>query len=303
MARHRWWVAAVAVMVTMGCGSTPDEPEPIRWPKSHGTGAVEFGGRRVNVHVPESYDPVRPPPLVIGLHGYSSNANELEAYFKLGQEAERLGFVYARPEGTVDDRGDQFWNATDACCAFYGPEPDDSRYLSELIAAMQQEYRIDRSRVYLIGHSNGGFMAFRMACDHADQVTAIVSLNGATWNDADKCRPSEPVGVLAVHSSADETIAFEGGSNGTGDYPSAATTVSRWRGYDRCAGDVRDAPALDLVTDLPGPETTVRTSGDDCAGGATVESWTINGGSHVPQLAYEFTPAVTRFLMSQANPS
>jgi polyhydroxybutyrate depolymerase len=295
--------SAVAVMVTLACGSADDRgPSSVAMPAS-GTGTVQVGGRQVTVHVPDLYDPARPAPLILALHGYTSDAKEVESYLRLTPESDRRGFIYAYPDGTTDDRGERFWNATDACCAFSGAAPDDSRYLSELIATIQGSYRIDRGRVYLIGHSNGGFMAFRMACDHADQITAIVSVNGASWNDAARCRPSRPVGVLAVHSSSDETVAFGGGVIGRAAYPSAATTVAQWLGYDRCAGTGRNASGLDLVTDLPAAETSVRTYAQGCAGGTVVQSWTINGGAHVPRLGPGFAPAVTDFLLSQVRPA
>jgi polyhydroxybutyrate depolymerase len=308
MARHGWravraMTATAAVMVMLAC-SPADAPGPSSGaspvlPPS-GTGTVEIGGRQVTVHVPDLYDPARPAPLVVALHGYTSNAEELETCLRLTPEADRRGFVYAYPDGSADDGGERFWNATDACCAFSDSEPDDSRHLSELISTIQGSYRIDPARVYLIGHSNGGFMAFRMACDHADQVTAIVSLNGATWNDSARCRPSEPVSVLAVHSSADETISFSGGVNDAA-YPSADTTVAQWRGYNQCAETGREAPPLDLVTDVPDAETSVRAYVQGCAGGSTVQLWTINGGTHVPRLGPAFTPAVTDFLLSQVK--
>jgi polyhydroxybutyrate depolymerase len=312
MSRHerrmvRAVIAAAAVLTTLACGSTenpgPSTSAPPAMPAS-GTGTVEIGGRQVTVHVPRSYRPARPAPLVIALHGYTSNARELETYLRLTPESEKRGFIYAYPDGSTDDRGNRFWNATDACCSFTGSGPDDSRYLSELISTIQGAYRIDRARVYLIGHSNGAFMAFRMACEHADQVTAIVTLNGASWNDAARCRPSEPVSVLAVHSSADETIAFTGGDIDGVAYPSAATTVAQWLGYNRCAaGAGRDAPAIDLVTDLPAAETSVRGYVQGCAGGSTVQEWTIAGGPHVPQLGPAFAPAVTDFMLARVKPA
>ncbi|MFC7530604.1 alpha/beta hydrolase family esterase [Actinoplanes sp. GCM10030250] len=311
MPRHNWqaaraMIALTSVMVVLACSSAddpgPSSSAPAALPTS-GTGTVDIGGRPVTVHIPDSYDPARPAPLVVLLHGYGSYGNEQESYFRLTPEADRRGFIYAYPDGSVDDRGQRFWNATDACCAFSGPEPDDSSYLSELISTIESSYRIDRARVYLIGHSNGGFMAFRMACDHADQVTAIVSLNGASWNDTARCRPSEPVSVLAIHSSADETIAYGGGTRGSTAYPSAATTVAQWRDHNRCSDSGRDAPALDLVVDLPAAETSVRTYAQGCAGQSTVQAWTIDGGAHVPQLGPDFAPAVTDFLLSQVNPA
>ncbi|MEU4427064.1 alpha/beta fold hydrolase [Actinoplanes sp. NPDC024001] len=297
---------AVAFMMMLACDSAADSEPPADAPPAmpaSGTGTVTIDGREVTVHVPESYDPGRPAPLVVGLHGYTSYGSEMESYMRLTPESERRGFVYAYPDGLTDNRGNRFWDATDACCDFYGAGPDDSRRLSELITTLQGAYRIDPARVYLIGHSNGGFMSFRMACDHADQVTAIVSLNGATWNDPAKCRPSEPVSVLAIHSSADETIAFDGGRNGRNAYPSAPATVAQWLGHNGCAESGRAAASLDLVVDLPAAETSVRSYEQGCADGSTVRTWTINGGRHVPQLGPAFAPAVTDFMLSQVKPA
>jgi polyhydroxybutyrate depolymerase len=299
-------IAGVAVMVTLACSSAdrtgPSSGSPPSMPVS-GTGTVDIGGRQVTVHVPGSYDPGRLAPLVVALHGYTSDAAELETYLRLTPESEQRGFVYVYPDGSTDDQGNRFWNATDACCALAGSKPDDSRYLSELVVTMRNSYRIDPARVYLIGHSNGGFMAFRMACDHAGQIAAIVSLNGASWNDPARCEPSEPVSVLAVHSSTDETVLFGGGVIDGVAYPSAATTVTQWLAHDKCSGAGREASRLDLVTDLPGAETSVRTYAQGCAGGSEVQAWTINGGAHVPQLGPAFAPAVTDFLLSRSKPA
>ncbi|GAA0504654.1 esterase [Paractinoplanes deccanensis] len=286
---------AVAVMAT-ACDAAEETPMP-----SSGTGTVRVDGRQVTVHLPASYDPARPAPLVIGLHGYTSDPKELESYLLLAPESDKRGFIHVYPEGSAEDQGELFWNATDACCDFSGAEPDDSRYLAELIATLRDTYRIDPARVALIGHSNGGFMALRMACDHADLVTAVVSLNGAAWSDAARCRPSAPVSVLAIHSSDDETVSFGGGTIGSATYPSAAATVTQWRDHDSCTDGGRDAPALDVVTTLPGAETSVRTYTQGCAGGTTVQAWTINGGTHVPDLGPAFAPAVTDFLLTRGR--
>ncbi|MEV4703265.1 alpha/beta fold hydrolase [Actinoplanes sp. NPDC049316] len=297
--------AVAALMVMVACGSA-DNPRPSASPPAlpaSGTGTVEIGGRQVTVHVPASYDRARPAALVVGLHGYTSDAKELESYLRLTPESDRRGFVYAYPDGSEDDRGERFWNATDACCSFSDPKPDDSAYLSGLITTLQEAYRLDRGRVYLIGHSNGGFMAFRMACDHADQVTAIVSLNGASWSDPARCRPSGPVSVLAIHSSTDETVAFTGGDIDGNAYPSADATVAQWLRLDHCATTGRDAPKLDLVTNLPAAETSVRSYTEGCADRSVVQAWTIDGGTHVPQLGPGFAPAVTGFLFSRARPA
>ncbi len=81
---------------------------------------------------------------------------------------------------TKDSKGNEFWNATDACCNADGSTVDDSGYLSALLWDIRAQYNVDPNRVYVFGHGNGGFMAYRMACDHSLQVSGVASLGGAT---------------------------------------------------------------------------------------------------------------------------
>ncbi|MBL9037642.1 MAG: hypothetical protein JNG84_03905, partial [Archangium sp.] len=67
------------------------------------------------------------------------------------------------PDGLVDSLGYRFWNATPACCNLENQAVDDVAYLTSVLDAVEAEVRIDPARVYFTGHSNGGFMSFRMA--------------------------------------------------------------------------------------------------------------------------------------------
>ena len=93
---------------------------------------------------------------------------------------------------------------------------------------------MDPKRIYLVGHSNGAFMSHRMACDDAGQIAAIVSLAGATFQDATKCKPSEPVSILDIHGDADDTVLYDGGTVND-PYPSEMETLAHWQVYDKCA--------------------------------------------------------------------
>ncbi len=262
------------------------------------TVTIDVDKRPFAMHVPSSYRPGTPVPLVVVLHGRASSGAQIESYFRLVPQSDAHGFLYAMPDGLKDHNGDGYWNATDACCNFDRTNVDDSAYLSHLISAVRRAYAVDR--VFLIGHSNGSFMAIRMACEHADQITAIVGLNGAMWNDPSKCRPSRPVSFLDIRSTADDTIHYGGGLRGTDGrtpYPSAATTDADWREFDQCDQQAKPGAPLDLVTDLPGAETSVTSW--SCAGGSTVESWRINGGSHNPNLSNTFATSVVDFMLAQ----
>lgn len=269
-------------------------PDPIATPIG--------GSRPVNVYVPPSYLPWVPAPLVIMLHGYSVNGGTEEFYLGLTAESDLRGFLYVYPTGTIDSGGRPFWNATDACCNFDHSPIDDSAYISSIIAGVEEQYNVDRKRIYIVGHSNGAFMAHRLACDHANQIAAIVSLAGAQWDDVTRCDPSKAVSILQIHGSADNTIKYNGGSIGTNVYPSAATTIADWVGLNGCnpTPDL-SSPPLDLDSSLAGDETTVERFGG-CDNGSGVELWTINGGAHIPTLSDSFTPSLVDFLYAHPRP-
>jgi polyhydroxybutyrate depolymerase len=293
------FVVAVAAVVVFVVGR--DAPGNDARKAYARTDTVPVNDRPVTVRLPPSYVDGEPMPLVVLLHGYTASGSVQEKYLRIAPEADRRGFVYAYPDGTVDRTDKRFWNATDTCCDLYQTGVDDSKYLRDVIDTLKRTYSIDARRIYLIGHSNGGFMSFRMACDHADTVTAIATLAGSTWNDISRCKPSAPVSVLAIHGTADRTILFGGGTLSQHTYPSATRTAADWASLDGCGGSGADKPALDVISDLPGAETAVREVASGCRDGSSVYTWTINSGVHVPNLGPEFTPAVLDFLLARTK--
>ena len=280
----------VAVDTTPAADTTAAPDTPAAPDTTEGTSdsvAPPDPARPFEVFTPSSYDPATPMPLVILLHGFGASGALQEAFFQLQPLAEERGFLYVHPDGTVNQIGSQFWNATDACCGFQS-EVDDVAYLTAIIDQVSAEKNVDPQRIYVMGHSNGGFMSYRMACELAGRVAAIASLAGATFADEDDCAPSEPVSVLQLHGTADETIAYEGGStpiiNGT--YPGAAQSTATWAGYNGCATEpTPTGEPIDLLPLIDGAETSVQAYGD-CPEGVAVELWTMDGGPHVPALNF-----------------
>ena len=64
------------------------------------------------MHVPPTYDPTTPTPLVLNFHGFSSNGLEEILLSKMTAKADTAGFIAVHPEGTG---AVQSWNAG-ACC-------------------------------------------------------------------------------------------------------------------------------------------------------------------------------------------
>jgi polyhydroxybutyrate depolymerase len=258
--------------------------------------------RPYDVFVPTTYNAAVAAPLVILLHGYTATGALQEAYFQLQPSAEQRGFLYVHPDGTKDAIGNGFWNATDACCNLGGAAVDDVAYLSAIIDQVQAKYNVDPKRIYLVGHSNGGFMSYRMACDRSDKIAAIVSVAGATFADAATCKPSQPVSVLQVHGTADGTIKYDGGDIRNTTYPSAQATVANWATYDGCSSaPVASSAALDLERNLDAAETSV-SEYSGCRSGAAVALWTVNGGAHIPAISDSFASSIVDFLYAHPKP-
>jgi len=322
--------ALAAVLVLVGCG-TDDETNTSGGATStsggnaggggSGDGGASPGGagpiggdRPVEVFVPKSYSADKPAPLVLLLHGYTASGSLQELYFQLQPLAEEKGFLYAHPDGTKDAQNNQFWNATDACCDFGGTDVDDSAYLEQVIHDIEAKYSVDPKRIFLAGHSNGGFMSYRMACDHADTIAAIASLAGAMFVNLASCKPSEPVSVLQIHGTADDTVPYDGGAlGGIGTMiPSAKTSVEDWAGFDGCATTSTAGTPLDLALnadattsssmELPGAETQVAIYDSGCKPGGHAELWSIQGGNHVPGLSPSFSPKLIEFLLAHPKP-
>lgn len=253
--------------------------------------------------VPSSYDPARPMPLVILLHGYGASGMVQAGYLNLLAATATEGFLLAYPDGTMDESGRRFWNATNGCCNFGGVEVDDVAYVDAVIDDMRAQYNVDPRRIFIVGHSNGGFMAHRYACDRAGRIAGIVSLAGAAWSDPARCTPSRPVSVLQVHGTADEVIRFTGGVTPIatgGPYPAARDSIAQWRMHDRC-GALRDTgETMDLERTIAGAETHIERA-ESCMAGAA-DLWVIQGGGHIPSFGPEWTRALGRWMAAHPAP-
>lgn len=258
-----------------------------------------FLDRPYDVFVPTGYDEATATPLVILLHGYGASSNIQEFYFNFEPEAEARGFLYVRPDGLVNSIGNQYWNGTPACCD-QTQATDDSGYLLHIIDEVSAAYNVDQSRVYLVGHSNGGFMSYRMACEHADRIAAIVSLAGAMFLDPADCSPSEPVNILQIHGTDDGTIQFGGGSTPLGEFPSATTTVETWATYNDCTTEPNALDKRDIAANIEGNET-IATEFVGCPVDGAVELWTIPGGSHIPLLAPTYAATIFGWLLDHPD--
>lgn len=288
---RRIWFALVCAALAAACGDGAPATD------AGAADASPFTERPYGLKVPNGYDEATPTPLVMVLHGYGASGFVQSAYFGMLDLVDSEGFLLAYPDGTIDSEGKPFWNATDGCCDFDGSGVDDVGYLTAVLDDVAAFYNVDPKRVYLVGHSNGGFMSYRMACDRAPRIAAIVALAGVTWLDPARCAPTEPVSILHLHGDLDADIDYAGSPT----YPSAAVTVELWAGYDGCTGALAPGTDLDLVPQLDGAETRVEETAG-CPAGRAVNLWTIEGGGHIPQFGPDLGGTIWGFLQAHPKP-
>lgn len=277
-------------------------PEPAPRPPPSTT---TFGGDRpVTLTVPDGYDHDRPTPLVVVLHGFGATGFLQSEYLGLPRIQDDEGFLLAAPDGTPDSDSRRFWNAGEACCDFGRVGVDDVAYLSTLVRDISAEYNVDSRRVFLVGHSNGGFMSYRLACERADLFAGLVSIAGADAVDTSGCRPSRPVSVLQIHGDADTVVRYEGRPKPSGliplAYPSAAQSVAQWAQRNGCTGGLESAGRRDLEAARPGAETRMERH-VGCPAGGAAELWTIEGGSHLPGFSQAEPEPFARVIWSWLN--
>lgn len=262
--------------------------------------SIDLGRGDLPVRVPADYSIESPTPLIVLLHGYGSSGRRHESYMSFGELVDSHGFLFVAPDGTEEEseRSPRFWNASRACCNFGGSTVDDSGYVLAVIDEMKRLFNVDADRVYLVGHSNGGFMSYRVAYEHPSAIAAIVSLAGAASSE-ERGPPVGPVHVLQIHGTADETILFDGGENQDARYPSARASVERWAGYNGCSleGATLEG-ALDLDASIDGRETVVTRYASGCSSGGSAELWVIEDGGHSPRLSPTFTEHVVEWLLA-----
>ena len=169
--------------------------------------------------------------------------------------------------------------------------PDHVPALAELIDELASRYDIERHRVVLGGHSNGGTMAMRLACEMETPVAAVGSFGSPTSRYQIERGCDHPTPILLVHGDSDTTNRFEGGygtlygiefkEEGVEPSLSSPRTAEFWRDVNGCSAT---ATTEFVPDDDPDDGTVTRTeSYTNCASDAPVVHAIIeNGGHFVP---------------------
>jgi polyhydroxybutyrate depolymerase len=251
----------VALLVVAGCAPRVTAA-PQDFPAGSTLHTINFGGlqRSYRLYVPVGVP--QPAPLVVMMHGGFGSAVQAERTYGWDDLAATAKFVVAYPDGV-----ERAWNVGGCCGRPAREDIDDVGFITAVGDDVAANVGIDVRRRYATGISNGGMMAYTLACRTA--IFAAVGPDSAT--QLDPCKSPHPISVMHIHGTADRLIPYNGGP-GMGpahiDGPAVPDLNSFWRTVDQCG-----APAVST-------NGAVTTSAADCADGRSVVLATVDGGGH-----------------------
>ncbi|MFL2960524.1 MAG: thrombospondin type 3 repeat-containing protein [Candidatus Thalassarchaeaceae archaeon] len=258
--------------------------DTIQYTDNHTILEIGPSSRKAILELPGGHNVSHKLPLVVALHGYTSSGLGVSGFFDLIDSVHENGHLLLRPDGTISATGQRFWNATDACCNIWGQEVDDVSWLTSLINEAITYHGADPEGIIIVGYSNGGFMAHRMACERGDMLRSIISLAGATHYDFNDCPNTGYPNVLQIHGTSDSVIFYDGGAILGDNYPAASQTVFSWANRSGCDLTYTEINQLDLISPR-GVNDTNEYEHLNCSSGNRVSLWEIPNGSHYPQLS------------------
>jgi polyhydroxybutyrate depolymerase len=217
--RKKWIRAAVQTLVTNIASTTTTVPAPVTNytdvvdpidPTLHTIAIEGMQPRTYYLNTPPNYAAGTPVPLLIGLHGRTGSASQFAADTGIVGFGQEMGFITLFVDGAFDDpTGIRSWNSGSCCSPAIENNIDDVKLISIIIEKLILDLSIDKTRIWAVGFSNGGMMAYRLACELSSKITAIGVGGGALVNYP--CSPTSPVSLIHLHGQLDEVIPIDGG--------------------------------------------------------------------------------------------
>jgi len=216
--------------------------------------------REYILHVPPSYDPNRPTPLVITIHGASIWPAAQQQISLWDRVADREGFIVLYPSGRTGNGPRHF-------------DAEDVTFIADLIDTVQRTHNIDRTRIYANGLSNGGGLSLLLSCTMPDRIAAVGLVAAAHLFPWSLCTDLRPVPMIAFHGTADDATPYEGGKSWVVEkpFPSIPMQTAVWAKRNQCA----PIPVESRVT-----HDVTRREYTQCVSNAPVILYTIDGGGH-----------------------
>jgi polyhydroxybutyrate depolymerase len=267
--------------------ATTTEAHASLTPGDH-TVTLQSGGRTREyiVHVPRGMSAMDTLPLLLAFHGGGGEAALFQKHAGLDVVADREHFLVVYPNGTgIAPRRLLTWNAGECCGSAMKRNIDDVSFAVAVIDDVMRRTPVDTRRVYATGHSNGAMMAYRLAGERADRITAIAPVSGSY--DLEHFAPSRPVAVLDIHSVDDPRALYAGGlgpplpgAAARSSHRSVMASIHRFTQNNKCQGDSTVVESRSGNASANRGQTATLLKWKGCAVGGDVEQWRLTGVGH-----------------------
>jgi polyhydroxybutyrate depolymerase len=244
---------------------------------------VDDRERSYQVYVPEKYDPKRPTPVVLVLHGAWTNGPITAIYSGLNRTADEKNFIAVYPNGTGLRDAALFWNSGGRDRQGYlgRTPPDDVKFLGAVLDDLGTVTNVDPKRIYATGISNGGMMCYRLAAEMSDRIAAIAPISGTL--SVDDVHLKRPVSVLHFHGTEDKLVPYDGRRSAAQELlhcKGVDETMNIWAKLDGCP----DKPHVDDLSNKVDDGTSVKryTYGPGKDGSEVILVQIIGGGHNWP---------------------
>lgn len=261
----RFYLTVLLVACCAGFASAQEQP---LFPQ-YFNGTFAFGGfqRTYTIVPPPDFDAEKSYPLVVVFHGAGSSGMEMLNGTGLKDLAAKEGYLIAFPDGV-----EQGWGYLDKeDLHVRDVYTDDWNFFTAMVDDAAQFANVDPSRVYVIGLSNGGSLAYRIMCEHPDRVAGVVVIASTLSNyTASHCVNTDPVPLMMILGTADRIFPFGGSAEIKSDgrlvlqlsFQQQMTFLSQHQHCSLSGG------TTDTVSAMESPIRVVRDFYDECPGGA-----------------------------------
>lgn len=229
--------------------------------------------RSYALHVPASYDGKTAVPLMIMLHDSGESAAKFANTTGMNAQSDAQGFIVAYPDSYGSPAT---WNPG----FIDGAQANDVAFLSELIDHFLKDFNVDPKRVYVVGYSDGGMMAHKLASSVPEKITGIGVVGGTVGYQKAKDQvvtldpAAAPVSVIVIHGVKDAVVPYETNAKfakGKAGYLPGFEGVKYWLNQDKCDSK----PDLKIKQ-----QETVRITTYTCQNSTSVQSIAIWNGTH-----------------------
>lgn len=219
-----------------------------------------------------------PLPLVIALHGLNQTVDELRASWTMDGVASREKFAVVYPLALSGRWG--YSERRPVKLSDYHTLVDDVGFLGQVVGKLVAERVADPLRVYVAGVSNGGLMAWTLACEAPERFTAIAPLiTGMVDHQIEHCQPKRLVPLMVIAGTDDWMQSYDGGMGKGFRLLSIPETLEFWRQKRGCMGRSRQVLRRRGAKSFD-PTRAVLIEWTECTDPARLRFYRIEGGGH-----------------------